>query len=178
MAAESRGKRIAQVCVYGVLSICLVLMVASSPWGRRLTGSDQPQRERDELRGLSGSEDERPHSRNTPPWGGGGHDRRVSMPAYQDARDTLRRLDRARTRLLRAVAENDTDQFQTASAEYRASLESFREAINRLRDRVEPSAYHPLVGRLMMERPAHQSWSFEFPQAGDQVAFQDREPRR
>jgi hypothetical protein len=175
MATDYRGKRIAQICVYGVLSVVLGLMVATGPLGQwmmvaRDTEHEEPQR--------------LPPGAFSPPFPPRmGHnvrmepmrDRNASMPAYQDARDNLQQLDRARTRLLYVASENDLDELEAAGAEYHHLLQDFRDALDRLRDRVEPTAYPSLVGRLMMERPMDRSRNFEFLLPEGRMANQLRE---
>jgi hypothetical protein len=176
MATEHQGRRIAQICVYGVLSVVLGLMVATGPLGQW-------------VRDATHQKDVEAQSVHAPPFAAGfvpprgrnigmepGHDRNASMPAYQDARDHLRQLDKARSRLLHVASENDLDQLQTAGAEYQQLLQGFRDALSRLRDRVEPTAYPSLVGRLMMERPMSRSWNFELGLPDGRIAGQFREP--
>jgi hypothetical protein len=178
MAAEPRAKRIAQVCVYSVLSISLAMVVFSSPMGRHLIGSDYQEEQVQTSRNPPPT-DRRPLARNP-------HDSRFgrelirssSMPAYQDARDRLRRLNRARTDLLQAAVENRVDQLNQASEDYRTSVQDFRDAVGQLRDRVEPQMYPHLVGRLMADRSLERSWQHEFPVSEERLADHQREAIR
>jgi hypothetical protein len=180
MATEHQGRRIAQICVYGVLSVVLGLMVATGPLGQWMRDATDQETDQEDV------EAQRVHPPSfaagfVPPMGRNmrlepGHDRNASMPAYQDARDHLRQLDKARTRLLHVASENDPDQLQTAGAEYQQLLQGFRDALSRLRDRVEPAAYPSLIGRLMMERPMSRSWNFELGLPDGRIAGQFREP--
>lgn len=100
------------------------------------------------------------------------------MPAYQDARASLRQLNRTRTELLRIAAEHQVDRLNQASEDYRTSVQDFRDAIHQLRVRVEPQMYHHLVGRLMSERSPDRSWQHEFSVTEERLADQHREPIR
>ncbi len=178
MAAGHQAKRIAQVCVYSVLSIILAMIVFSSPMGRHLIGSDL-QEEQVQTSRNGRAPDRQPPSRVP-------HDSRFgrelirssSMPAYRDARDSLRRLNRTRTELLQAAADNKQDRLNQASEDYRMSVQDFRDAIGQLRDRVEPQMYPHLVGRLRGERSLEQSWQHEFPASEERLANHHREPIR
>lgn len=178
MATGHRTKRIVQVLVYGVLSIVLVLVVVSSPMGRHLIGSDLPEEHPTTSRNTPPS-DQRPPSRR-PYDARFGRElvRTSSMPAYQDARDSLRRLNQTRTELLRAAADNQTDRLHQASEDYRTAVRDFRDAIRQLRDRVEPQMYPHLAGRLMSERSLERSWQHELAGTEDRLADHHREPLR
>ncbi|MCU0981643.1 MAG: hypothetical protein MUF25_21035 [Pirellulaceae bacterium] len=176
MATEHQGRRIAQICVYGVLSVVLGLMVATGPLGQWVIDATKQE-------DVEAQQVPPPYIAPAfaPPMGRNvrlepGHDRNASMPAYQDARDHLRQLDKARTRLLHVASENDPDQLQAAGAEYQQLLHGFRGALSRLRDRVEPAAYPSLVGRLMMERPMSRSSNFELVLPDGWTAGPFREP--
>ena len=156
MKMDRRTRQFAQIGVYGVLLIVLALVARSSPLGQRLIGGEFASVEAQgpvvpeqsaRRRSSPDTDDERRIS---------SFDREHSSPAYQDARDSLFRLDEARSRLLNAAAQNGSQDSERAGEEYRAALDGFREALARLRARVEPGVYGGLYNRLLMERAAHQ----------------------
>lgn len=178
MAVGHQAKRIAQVCVYSILSIILAVIVFSSPMGRHLIGSDF-QEEQVQTSRNGPAPDRQPPSRG-PGDSRFGRElvRSSSMPAYRDARDSLRRLNRTRTELLQAAADNKQDRLNQASEDYRMSVQAFRDAIAQLRERVEPQMVSHLVGRLMAERSMSPSWQHEFPESEERLANHQREPIR
>ncbi len=176
MAIGHRAKCIAQVFIYGVLSIALAMVVFSSPLGKHLIGSDY----QDEHVQISGDDPAAVQASRRPGDSRFGRElvRSSSMPAYQDARASLRQLNRTRTELLRIAAEHQVDRLNQASEDYRTSVQDFRDAIHQLRVRVEPQMYHHLVGRLMSERSPDRSWQHEFSVTEERLADQHREPIR
>lgn len=156
MKTDSRTRRIAQIGVYGVLLIVLGVTTVSSRLGQRLIGgefasggawgraeSDQPTRRRS-----LPDFDERDRSSSA------GH--QLMSPAYLDARESLLRLDAARSQLLDSASSDESQVLETAREEYQAALDGFRNALTRLEAHLEPGMYGGMVHRLMLDRAAQQ----------------------
>jgi len=83
-------------------------------------------------------------------------------PAYLDARDSLLRLDAARSHLLDSASSDESQALENAREEYQAALDGFRNALARLEAHLEPGMYGGMVHRLMMDRAAQQHRSPHF----------------
>jgi hypothetical protein len=162
MKMDRRTRQFAQIGVYGVLLIVLALVARSSPLGQRLIGGEFTSVETPvpvvpdnsaRRRSSPDADDERRIS---------SLDREHSSPAYQNARDSLFRLDEARSRLLNAGAQNGSQDLEAVGEEYRDALNGFRDALAQLEARVEPGVYGGLFHRLLMDRAAHQGRTSPF----------------
>jgi len=159
MKTRSRAQQIVQTSILGVLLIGVALVFLSSSQGQRLLGGSSPMWS---MWGSGGSEGQSPPYDEESDFSDYSDVQdELSLPACQDLREALGRLDNARTNLLVVAGSDDQQELEQAGEDYRTCVHDVQEGFSRLRSLVDPDIYECLVDELVSSREASGYWSTE-----------------
>jgi len=161
MKTRSKAKQIAQTSILVVLVVGVAAVFLASPRGQRLLGGGPGGSGGRSMWNSNGSQDDPLYDEEEDFDDYEDCEELLSLPACQDLRNSLARLDHARTRLLEVAAEDDQEELDLAGSEYRICVKDVNDSFSRLRSFVEPDVYESLVEELVSNRDSSGDWTMD-----------------